>query len=140
MFTAKVQKKETTSGTFKVFVEFSDGETSTIEWCIPQNKEGLNHWIKSRLETLNAGIEIDAELNVGDALTGEEVVEEPVPTPEEEARNTWLIKWHEYSNALRGMKALEEAGITPTSEETTAFEELKTWVADNRKPEYTHFI
>jgi hypothetical protein len=42
--------------------------------------------------------------------------------------------------AEKAMNALKRNGITPEPEETAAFEALKTWVADNRKPQYAHLI
>lgn len=64
----------------------------------------------------------------------------PEPTAEEIARNLWIDQWRVYVKANTAMKALAEAGFTPTEEETTRFTALKNWVGANRKPEYSQYI
>lgn len=105
-------------------------------------------------EELNAAIvkkrdELIAKQNAASAIpvgeyTPTEVVEEPEvepqQTPEEVARDAWLEQWRLYCQAKKGMDALQEAGIDPTEEETTRFNALKQWVADNRKPEYSMYL
>lgn len=72
----------------------------------------------------------------------EEVVPEPEPvkTAEEIEREAWLEQWGRYTKAKKAMDALADAGATPTTEETTRFEALKTWVLTNRKPEYSEYL
>jgi hypothetical protein len=72
----------------------------------------------------------------------EEVVPEPEPekTAEELAADAWLGKWNDFVAAEKAMAALTRNGIEPTAEEQAGFNALKTWVADNRKPEYSKLI
>lgn len=76
-------------------------------------------------------------------VLGEYVPTEPTQnemTAEEQARTQWLMQWRAYLQAKKGMDALAEAGITPSEEETTRFNALKQWVADNRKTKYSQYL
>ena len=139
MFTAKITNKtKVANGNLMITVEFSDGKDTFSENVQPQDKAGFDHWVKSRITTLNTAKEFELDDNLGKEIT----VTEPVIelTADEKARDTWLEQWRVYSNANRAMKELADAGIEATTEEVARFEALKKWVADNRKPEYSQFI
>ena len=70
----------------------------------------------------------------------EEVVKEVVKSADEVAQELWLAQWAVYEKANNAMKALTEAGIESTPAEITRFNALKTWVGDNRKPEYAQYM
>ena len=53
MWTATVKNKEEFNGAIKVTVDFSNGTKTVTETCIPQDKDGFTHWVKSRLATFN---------------------------------------------------------------------------------------
>lgn len=101
-------------------------------------QDELDTSITNKRNELIAKHEAASVVTPGEYTPTETTVVEP--TAEEVARNTWLEKWRDYLQAKKGMDALKDAGITPTEEETTLFEGLKKWVADNRKPEYSQFI
>ena len=141
MWTAKLNRKEENSGATKFFVDFTNGDKTHTEWCVPQDEQGFKHWVKSRLQTFEASEALKAQLTEGDEIDlSEPEPETPELTAEEAERNTWLEQWRVYSNANRAMKELADAGIEATTEEVTRFETLKKWVADNRKPEYSQFM
>jgi hypothetical protein len=139
MFTAKITNKtKVANGNLMVTVGFTDGTDTYSENIQPQNKGGFDQWVKARIESLNTAKELELEDNLEKELSFTELVVEL--TAEEEARDTWLAQWRVYEKANGAMKSLTQAGIEATAEETTRFNVLKTWVGDNRKPEYSQFI
>lgn len=140
MWTAKINKKEESSGLQRVYVDFTNGEKTVTEWCIPSDEAGFKHWVKSRISAFETASAMEALID-GQEIDLTETTSEPSELTQEEIdRNTWLEKWNEYKAAKKGMDELTDAGIIPTDEEQAAFETLKQWVADNRKMEYTHLI
>lgn len=93
MWTATVKNKEFVGGAIRVTVDFSNGTDIVTESCIPQDKDGFTHWVKSRLATFNGGVELDSELAVDAPV---EFVEPTpvVPTAEELARQAWFTNYH----------------------------------------------
>ena len=141
MWTAKLNRKEENSGATKFFVDFTNGDKTHTEWCVPQDEHGFKYWVKSRLQTFEASEALKTQLSEGDEIDlSEPEKETPEPTPEEVARDAWLEQWQTYEKANSAMKALADASIEATPEEVTRFTALKTWVADNRKPEYSQFM
>lgn len=119
-----------------VNVKFTNGETEfdqEFQFSINEDNNNVKKVIKQYLDELNTEIQ-----PIEDLVVPEPEVE--VPDPETVARKIWLEKWHEYLKAKKGMEELADAGITPTTEETSRFEALKQWVADNRKIEYTQYL
>lgn len=78
MYTATVISKEYDGGALKLTVQFENGEKSFTETCIPQNQEGFDYWIKSRLEVFNSGTDIDSKIEVGDLVIPEVKVPDPI--------------------------------------------------------------
>jgi len=120
-------------------VEFAQGDETIVRNLGDTTKAGLDQKIAKFKEKLE---QRDAEKDL--VTTGEWTEPTPEPEPEktadELAQEEWLAEWKKYKGAKAGMKELADAGVTPSTEEQAAFNALKTWVADNRKPEYTHLI
>lgn len=102
MFTAKVINKEDTTIGLKVTVEFTDGIKTVTEEVLPQDKRGFEHWLNSRLESLNTGEQLKAELVVGETVDFS--VKPSAPTDVE----VWLGK---YAKAVRVKQTLVDTGI-----------------------------
>jgi len=138
MFTAKVIKKQETTQGLKISVEFyRDGNVSHTEEITPQDRDGLFHWLESRLKTLNTGQELKSELVEGADVTVPKapVIEQPVRTAAEIARDKWLTK---YAKWVRIKTTMIDTGIlTGTEKPVTDF------LADVKagfKPAYIEFI
>jgi hypothetical protein len=125
---------------FIVTARFTDGDhivEKDFQFNLTETEEGVKKVLRSALEDFNAVTPTIAE---GSIDLAEEVIAEEVKTAEEVAREAWLEQWHIYEKANTGMKSLAEAGIEATAEEVTRFNALKTWVAENRKPEYSQYL
>lgn len=97
MYTATIKKKELVNGALLVTVLFSDGVTDVTDSCVPQDLNGLKFWIKSRLATLNGAVDIDTTFAVDDVVDVKEpVVEEPVLTAQEIAKETWFKNYRKW--------------------------------------------
>jgi hypothetical protein len=136
MYTAKVISKEYVGAALRLTVEFTNGVKTVSETCIPQNEEGLNSWIKSRLETFNSGSEIDTKLKVNDAVDGVPDVIVPDPLPQEVIdRNTWFEK----VNRLSRIKThLIDNGVIVGAEKE--YIDLVNDVKATYLPEYLNFV
>ena len=139
MWTATIRDKGVQNEAITCQVEFVNGKESIVRNFAGNTKEEIDRRIQQQLDAL-----VKRDENVDLVTVGEWTapVEEPAPepTPEEAARDAWLEKWREFAGAEKGIAALARNGITPKPEEQAAFDALKQWVADNRKPEYTHLI
>lgn len=136
MYTAKIQSKTIEAGVLTVHVEFTDGTTSAVEWCKPQNEEGLKHWIKSRLETFNSAPVIAATYADGVVVdVTEPVVTPPILTQAEINRNQWL---KDYAKWVKVKSTLIDTGIVAESQTQVAA--LKAKVVTGLKAEYLDYI
>lgn len=136
MFTAKINRKEDRGGIVEVFVDFTNGTDTYTESCVPQNREGFDYWLKSRLETYNSSIEIKNDLVDGQPVTVTDVVTPPpVLTQEEIDRNTWLEKYFKW---VRIKQTIVDTGIVPVTQPKLAamLQNLKGTL----KPEYIDYI
>ena len=88
MWTATVKEKGTVAQGTYVDVTFTDGVTTSVERCIPQDLVGFKHWVAGRLATFNCKTDIDAKYSVNDEVT----LTEPVvtPTADELATRAWF--------------------------------------------------
>jgi type IV secretory pathway VirD2 relaxase len=129
MWTATVKNKEYVNGAIKVTVDYTDGTNTVTESCIPQDKDGFRHWVKSRLATFNGGEEIDTEFAVNDVVTIEEqVVNEP--TAEEMAQQAWFSDYFK----LQQVQKLIELNVLTGNE--TPVTNLRNKVKNNFLPAY----
>jgi len=106
MFTATIKSKEKVGGAIRVTVEFSDGTTSVTETCVPQDRNGFVHWVKSRLATFNGADELDQEYAENDTVD----IAEPTPvepTQEEKDFAEWMRKFRR----LQTVQELVDLGI-----------------------------
>lgn len=129
MWTATVKNKEFVNGAIRVTVDFSNGTDTVTESCIPQDKDGFTHWVKSRLATFNGGEVIDSEYAVDTPVTLTEPT--PVaPTAEEIARNVWM---RDYWKLQQVQKLIDLAVLTGNEAPVTA---LRNKVKNNFLPAY----
>jgi len=120
-------------------VEFTKGDETIVRNFGASSKADLDRKIASFVEKLEQRDAERANITAG-AWTPPEPEPEPEKTADELAQEAWLEQWNKFAQAEKGMAALARNGITPSAEEQAAFDALKQWVADNRKPEYTHLI
>lgn len=132
MFTAKVKSKSLEFGVLTVYVEFTDGTSTVVEWCKPQDEDGLKYWVKSRLEQMNASVRIDGSLKVADVID----VSEPVPVvPVLTQAQIDEVEWlKDYRKWVAIKKNLIDTNVLTGSEAplTTLLAKIKT----NFKPAY----
>jgi hypothetical protein len=137
MYTAKVVKKEIDNGIVKVFVEFTDGVNSQTEWCIPQDRQGFNFWVKSRLAVFNTGKELQTDLVDGADI---DVSDTPVlPSQDELDKQTWFAKYNELEilEKIASKNFLTGARLTALNNKIS---NTKKYLDDNVKVEYLNFI
>lgn len=138
MWTVTIRDKGISNEAISVQVEFTQGEESIVRNFSGSTKKELDRRIAQQLDALE-----ERDANAGLVTVGEWVKpaeEKEEKSAEELEREVWLEKWNVYLKAKTGINALTEAGVTPSEEETTAFEALKKWVADNRKVGYEQYL
>lgn len=139
MWTVTIRDKGLHNEAITLQVEFKNGDESIVRNFAGNTKEELDSKIARQLETLekrDANVDL---VTVGEWTPPFKPVE-PEKTADELAADAWLEQWNAFTAAEKAMDALKRNGITPTTDEQTAFETLKKWVADNRKPEYSRLI
>lgn len=142
MFTSSIKSTDFFNGEIRIEVEFlqdSEGAQPFVETFRPTSKEQFDALVRNRVVELERMESFVESLPVGD-YTPEPLPEPVQPTQDELEKDFWMSKWREYKGAQRGIEELEKAGFEPTSEELSKFELLKTWLAENRKPEYSQLI
>jgi len=134
MYKAITKRKVDTERGVRVDVDFVYGEKVISEFCWPQDKDGFDHWVMSRLAAHNFGLQ-------NNLVDGEEIVitkdvQEPiVPTKAEIDRNTWLEKYHKW---VRIKTTLIDTGVIPDNNaQVVAFLDA---VKADFKPAYINFI
>jgi hypothetical protein len=139
MFTAKIKSTDTSEGVIKIFVDFTDGEKTFTEWCIPQNQAGFDHWVLSRIEAMNTAKTLADKFTVGADI----VIEQPVvvePNEEEVVFLTWVANNRALKNAEELVERSEKHGLAV---DPLLLEQIKTLaetVNSTFKPEYIRKI
>lgn len=128
MFTATLTNKQILdNGAIQVTVTFSDGVTSVTETIVPQDKRGYEHWVRSRIESLNTSKELQEEDNVNKEVV---LPAEPEPTREEIDRAAWFKDL----GLLERAQNLIDLGVIPNTQPQV--EALRTRLRSNLKAEY----
>ena len=144
MKTIKLRDKNNLGEKITVTADVMSGTTVLFSRVVEaRSKDELDRTLANILKIANQVEEDFAAVEEGEwtaPVVEEVVVEEVVKTPEELAADAWLEKWNDFVAAEKAMDALKRNGIEPTAEETAGFTALKTWVAENRKPEYSKLI
>jgi hypothetical protein len=136
MYTATIKSKTPVNGAIKVDVEFTDGVTSVIESCIPQDENGFKFWVKSRLAVFNSATEIDSTYAVNDPVdVTDPVVTPPVPTQEEVDRDKWIANYRKW---VKVKTTLVDTGVLVGDEAQLVT--LKNKVTNDFLPAYLDFI
>ena len=136
MYTAKITQKiqDPSTRVWIVDVEFTNGIDTFIESIKPQDKLGFNHWLQSRLQSLNGLIELIEEDNLNQVIEVD-TPEEVVLTQVELDRNAWLEKYYKW---VRVKTTLIDTGIiTASNPKATA---LLNDIKSTLKAEYLDFI
>jgi hypothetical protein len=136
MFTAKINRKEDRGGIVEIFVDFTNGVDTYTDSCKPQNREGYEYWVRSKLETYNASEVLKTELVDGATIdVSDPVVTPPTLTQAEIDRDTWLTKYRLW---VRVKTTLIDTGVIAIDSTRAAamLADLKTTL----RPEYIDFI
>lgn len=133
MYTATVKNKEIIKGQMNITVDFSDGTTTITEKCIPQDRNGFVHWVKSRLSTFNSATEIDTDYSINTVVDLSEPVP-PAPTAGELAKQAWFADYL----TLQDVQKLIDLGVLTGTEPKVV--SLRNKVKNNFKPEYLSLI
>ena len=126
MWTATVKNKEQTAQGYKVTVDFTDGNSTSTETCIPQDLNGFKHWVKGRLQTFNCEADIDANYDVD----SEVVFTEPTLTQDEIDFREWLSDF----GRLQTVQKLIDLGIV--ANDNAKVVALRTKLTNNIKVDY----
>lgn len=137
MYTAKVLKKEVENGIVKVFVTFTDGVNSQTEWCIPQDRQGFDFWVKSRLSVFNTGQELQADLADGADIDVSNTT--PTLSQAELDKQAWFAKYNELEQLekIATKNFLTGARLTALNNKISS---AKSFLDANAKVEYLDFI
>lgn len=133
MWTATLKNKEQVGGAIKVTVDYTDGVKTVTESCIPQDRNGFEQWVKSRLATFNGGGEIDSAYAVDEPV----VFEEPVvvqPTQAELDQREWSLNYYK----LQQVQKLIDLGVLTGTE--TPVTNLRTKVKNNFQVAYLDLL
>lgn len=139
MFTAKIKSTDSSEGVIKIFVDFTNGEKTFTEWCIPQDEAGFTHWVKSRIEAMNTAEILAEKLTAGDNinLVEPEVVE---PTEEDIAFATWAVNNRALKNAEELVERSTKHGLEVDPELLAQVQGLAALVNSTFKAEYIRKI
>lgn len=136
MYTAKIQNKTIENGILTVNVEFTNGVTTLIEWCKPQDEGGLKYWVKARLDALNSASDIYSKYSDGSTVDVSSTVVSPVvQTQAEIDRDKWLKKYNKW---VKIKTTLIDTGILTAADPTLVT--LKGKVQSDYLPEYLDLI
>lgn len=137
MYKAIAKRTVETEKGLRVDVDFVYGAKVISEHCYPQDRDGFDFWLKSRLETHNSGLTIKDELVDGEEIVipTEETPTPPVLTKDEIDRNTWLEKYYKW---VRIKNTIVDTGIVPLSNPklSAMLDDLKATL----KAEYIDYI
>ena len=140
MYIAKFKTTEETAQGTRFYVDFTNGTNTITEWCIPQDKDGFDYWVKGRLQAINS-----AELLKQQVVAGEEIViaqTEPIPelTEEQIAFLSRKQAWFEAKEKLRLFLELkdmaEKTGKTVDLERLAQIDALATFVDENIEADF----
>lgn len=133
MYTAKIISKEERNNVLQLTVEFTNGTNTFSEQVTPQDKFGLDHWVTTRLRSLNA-VEEMKSLDPATAPTYSITVE-PEKTPTQLEAEAWLRK---YNRWVQVKQNLIDTGVLTGSE--TQVVALLAEVKSGFKPAYLNLL
>ena len=127
MYTAKIINKEEIDNIFSVTVEFSNGVKTVIEKVKPQDEAGFNHWVKSRIASLDSAESFQAADNLDKPID----VAGPGDTRTQAEKDA--DKWQTHFAKLKQAQELVDLGVTTAIAKR---DNLLTKVTDGYLPEY----
>ena len=95
MYTAKITNKKEVPQGIEVTVEFTNGTKTLTEAVVPQDKRGFDHWLESRLTSLNSIADIEA-IPVNTEIDGTQPEPVDTRTQAEKDRDNWLRKYYKW--------------------------------------------
>ena len=135
MYTAKITNKEERNGQFIITVEFTDGVDTVTETVVPQDRQGFEHWVKQRAQSLTTAKELREEDNIGQEVD----IAEEVPTQAELDQQEWLKTYYR----LEQLEKMADKGFL-TGARLTALNnkisQAKAFLDANAKVEYLDII
>lgn len=132
MYTAKIRNKEEIEQGIKLTVEFDNGTKSFEETVIPQDKVGFNHWVASRIKSLNTLEELKEEDNI------DKVVDLSTETDNLTQAEIDKQAWFEDYSKLIDVQKLIDLGVLSGSEKKIV--ELREKVKADFRPDYLNLI
>jgi hypothetical protein len=127
MYVAKIINKEEIDNIFSVTVEFSNGVKTVIEKVKPQDEAGFNHWVKSRIASLDSAEVFQAADNLDKPID----VSDPGDTRTQAEKDA--AKWQTQFAKLKQAQELVDLGVTTVIPKR---DNLLTKVSDGYLPEY----
>ena len=135
MYTAKIRNKEEIEQGIKLTVEFDNGTKSFEEIVIPQDKVGFNHWVASRIKSLNTLEELKEEDNIDKVV---DVVDLSTETDNLTQAEIAKQAWFEDYSKLIDVQKLIDLGVLSGSEKKIV--ELREKVKADFRPAYLNLI
>ena len=133
MYTAKVIAKEERNNVLILTVEFTNGVNTFSEQVTPQDKFGLDHWVTTRLRSLNA-VEEMKDLDPATAPTYSVPVV-PEKTAAELEADAWLKKYYRCVQVKQNL--IDTDVLTGTEPKVV---ELLSEVKTGFKPAYLNLL
>ena len=131
MFKAKFNRKEESNGLYTFFVDFTNDEETYTESCIPQDVNGFNYWIKSRLDAYNTKHELDALLVSGEEIDPGVLSPKPILSEFEQRKAAWFATNDKLQFFLKLKNTAIETGKEITPERQAEIDTLATYVDEN---------
>jgi len=132
MYTATITKKDVVPQGVQLEVTFSNGTDTLVETIVPQDKRGFNHWVDSRIKSLDTLDEMKAEDNVN------KVVDTSTPVETETQAVIDEREWFKnYTTLQEVQKLIDLAVLTGTEPKVVA---LRAKVKADFKPAYLNLI
>jgi len=132
MYTATITKKDVVPQGVQLEVTFSNGTDTLVETIVPQDKRGFNHWVDSRIKSLDTLDEMKAEDNVN------KVVDTSTPVETETQAVIDEREWFKnYTTLQEVQKLIDLEVLTGTEPKVVA---LRAKVKADFKPAYLNLI
>ena len=134
MYTAIIVDKTFSDNGYNITVDFSNGTKTFREKVIPQDRNGFDFWLKSRLEHYNSAELLESTLVEGEPIVPPEPEVPSTPTAAELARADWFARLGQ----LERVSKLVDLGVIESS--NVKLVSLQKSIKNDIKPEYIDSI